>query len=387
MKVTAPRAALLSLVDACRACTGKKSAMPILENLLLVAEPLAIGAKLKIAGTDLYITLSGIVGAEVDKPGSIAIQGAGLAERIRMMPDGPVEIVVKDARVEIRAPGSQRHFFMPCSSSTEFPTLPEPGVDGVKTKIAVALLETLIAKTSFAISLDSTRPHVNSLFLKLGKTHLTAVATDGHRLAKASVLFAEAAGEDDWLIPLEAVQRLREFLAAVPRPKKKGDEAAAGPATVTMQKSKSTVFFTSEDRIFSFKLVDAQFPPYDQVIPQRDTPPILAPREALIGAIRAVALSAAAKTGGVKIACHDGKILVSVDDSEKGMASDEVVIETTDQQHRLVGINAKYMIDAFGAVDTERVSILMDGELDPILIRPEGASEVTLDLVVMPMRI
>jgi len=387
MNVTAPRVALLALVDACRACASKKTQMPILENLLLIAEIQAIGGKLQVAGTDLYVTLTGVVDADIAKPGTIAVSAAGLAERIKSMPDGPVQIVqVKEGTAEIRAPGTKRHFSMPCTSATDFPRLPAPSGEAVKTTIDVGLLETLIARTSFAISLDSTRPHVNSLLLKFGQETLTAVATDGHRLAKAIAPFA-GGKPDEWLVPFDAVGRLRDFLGAVPRPKKKaGDEASPGPATVGVQRDRATVFFTSAERTFSFKLVDAQFPPYDQVIPTREHPVILAPREALIGVIRAVALSSG-KTGGVKIECVGGKLMVSVDDSEKGKASDEVIIETKDTEHRMVGISSKYMVEAFGAIDTDQVSLDMDGELDPILIRAAGETLVKLDLVVMPMRI
>jgi DNA polymerase-3 subunit beta len=252
--------------------------------------------------------------------------------------------------------------------------------------LPVDLLETMIAKTFFAVSLDTSRPHVNSLLIKFGKATLTVVATDGHRLAKAVSAFA-GAPEDEWLVPYDAVSRLRDFLGNVPKAKRKaGDEAAPGPATVNVQRDKTTVFFTSGERTFSFKLVDSQFPPYDQVIPVRESPLIVAPREALIGVIKAVAI-AAGKSGGVKIACDGGKLVASVEDPERGKASDEVPIETKDSKRRQAGVNSKYLTDAFGAVDTDQVSLAMDDELDPILIRPVGETAVQLDLVVMPMRI
>src|SRR3954467_13788425 len=107
MDVTIAKKELLRLVGRCQGVADKKSAMPALANVLLVAE----GNTIRVAATDMYLAVSGQAPAEVARPGSVAVPAKDLLERIKAMPEAPVQLATKDgAQTTIKAVGSPRRY-------------------------------------------------------------------------------------------------------------------------------------------------------------------------------------------------------------------------------------------------------------------------------------
>jgi DNA polymerase-3 subunit beta len=135
------------------------------------------------------------------------------------------------------------------------------------------------------------------------------------------------------------------------------------------------------------KLVDAQFPPYAQVIPEATERAVRVPRLPFSDALRAVSLAASDRTGGVKLTIESGKLRFESESPESGEGFDEVPIEY-DGPTLTVGFNARYFLDVLGAMTEDEVIIGISGELDPAVIKPATESTKQSYLaVVMPMRI
>ena len=183
------------------------------------------------------------------------------------------------------------------------------------------------------------------------------------------------------LIPLKAVQELRRICdeaLAEPQPKD------APRAQIQITQSGSSAFFQAAGTTFSVKLVDAQFPPYAQVIPQNSERKVRAPRAAFADALRAVSIAASERTGGVKITLAKGTMRITSESPESGDGFDEIPVEYAGQD-LTIGFNAKYFLDVLGSLEEEEVVLGVSGELDPAVLRP--ASDRQFLAVVMPMRI
>jgi DNA polymerase-3 subunit beta len=183
------------------------------------------------------------------------------------------------------------------------------------------------------------------------------------------------------LIPLKAIAELRRL----------ADEARAekDAATVTITQSGPNAFFTVAGMQFSVKLVDAQFPPYQQVIPQISDRSVRAPRLPFADALRAVSLAASDRTGGVKLSVGPGTLRITSESPESGNGFDELSVDYAGPEVT-IGFNAKYFLDVLAAITDEEVAVGLSGELDPAVLRPAGAtttSDRQFLSVVMPMRI
>ncbi|HZO12998.1 MAG TPA: DNA polymerase III subunit beta, partial [Polyangiaceae bacterium] len=159
MELVAPKKNLLRLLARCQGVADKKSTMPVLANVLLSTE----GNLLRISATDLYLAVTGSVEAEIKRAGSVAVPARDLFERVKHMPDGPIQVSVGNgAATVIKAVGSARRYTLHGLPGGDFPTLPVPDPQAVQIELPVDTLAQLIARTHFSISTDETRAHLNS---------------------------------------------------------------------------------------------------------------------------------------------------------------------------------------------------------------------------------
>jgi DNA polymerase-3 subunit beta len=376
MDLVIPKKDLLRLVTRCHGVADKKSAMPALANVLLAAE----GNALRVAATDLYLSVSGQTNAEITRSGSVAVPAKDLFERVKNMPEGPVQVITTDsAQTTLKAVGSPRRYTLHGMPGGEFPALPKPAPDAPSLELPVEHLAMLIARTHFSISSDETRPHVNSALFEWAGDRVRMVTTDGHRLSKMEITVSGSSATATMLIPQKAINELRRLADEA-----KGDRENPN---VRITQSGPNAYFTLAGMQFSVKLVDAQFPPYQQVIPQATDRAIRAPRAALADALRAVKLAANDRTGGVKLAFSANAIRITSESPESGSGFDEVPVDY-DGPEITVGFNAQYFLDVLAAIDEEECVLGVSGELDPAVIRPGTESrEQGYVAVIMPMRI
>jgi DNA polymerase-3 subunit beta len=367
---------LLRLVNRCQGVADKKSAMPALANVLLAAE----GNTLRVAATDLYLGVTGQVSAEVKTAGSVAVPAKDLLERIKAMPDGPIQLTTTEgAQTTIKAVGSPRRYTLPGIPGGEFPQLPAPTPDAPRLELPVDLLGMLITRTYFSISTDETRAHVNSALFEWSGDRVRMVSTDGHRLSKMEATVAGSSATATMLIPLKAIAELRRL----------ADEARAekDAPSVSISQSGPNAFFSIAGMQFSVKLVDAQFPPYQQVIPSVTERSVHAPRLAFADALKAISLAASDRTGGVKLTIAPNTVRITSESPDSGNAFDELTVDYTGPEVT-IGFNAKYFLDVINAIDEEEVVLGISGELDPAVLRPGSESaQHNYVAVIMPMRI
>ncbi|MEZ4310735.1 MAG: DNA polymerase III subunit beta [Polyangiaceae bacterium] len=375
MDVVIPKKDLNKLLERCHGVADKKSAVPALANVLLTAE----GRSLRVAATDLYLAMSGQSEAEITTGGSIAVPAKDLFERVRAMPEGPIQVSTTDgAQTTIKAVGQARRYTLHGLPGNDFPLLPRPAADAPALELPVELLSLLMARTHFSISPDETRAHVNSALFEWSGDRVRMVTTDGHRLSKMEATVAGTSATATMLIPLKAVSELRRLT----------DQARSEKiSTLVIQQSGPNAFFTVAGMVFSVKLVDAQFPPYQQVIPASPARTVRAPRLPFIDALKAIQLAASDRTGGVKLSLVPGALRITSESPESGNAFDEIAVDYSGPE-MTIGFNAKYFLDVLAAIDEEEVALGLSGELDPAVLMPATESDAQSYIaVVMPMRI
>ena len=387
MEITVAKKDLLKLVTRMQGVAERKSTMPVLSNVLLAVDG---PSALRISATDLYLAIAGKISAEVNKGGSIAVPAKDLFERIKMMPDGPIHVATHDnATTTLKAAGTARRYTLRGMPGDDFPPLPAPA-DGAPTlALEVEVLQQLISKTHFSISTDETRAHLNSALFEWDGDVVRMVTTDGHRLSKMEVKVTGRQASATMLIPLKAIQELRRLCdeALAESPMKDAAKSTAGDANrpqLQITQSGSSAFFQSTGTTFSVKLVDAQFPPYAQVIPQNSDKRIKVPRASFAEALRAVSIAASERTGGVKVTITKGTMRITSESPESGDGFDEVPVDYAGPDIT-IGFNAKYFLDVLGALEEDEVELGLSGELDPAVLRP--VSDRQFLAVVMPMRI
>jgi DNA polymerase-3 subunit beta len=360
MQIQIPQPTLRSLLSSvCRLRPGK--AMPILSHVLLETDE---GNTLYATTTDLSVRLEAQAPCRFALRGSICLPAQKLSEIVANLPATDVEITVSDAyRATIRAGGVE--YKLAGVSDADFPAAPQPEGSRPVTLPAAALAG-LLSATVKATSNDDTRHHIHGLYLEARAGTLRAVATDGHRLHVAT---APAEAEFPGVIlPKQVLPLLARDL-----------EAAEGDVSLSLGRELEAEI--AGVRYF-VRLVDAQFPDYEQVIPKKETSYAEISREALASAARRVRLCATTKSHGIKAAFEpEGRVVLTSDDPDLGEAREEVECRLIGDPVT-VGLNADYLTEALEACDGEEVRVGLTKAEEPVMVNAGGTTAV-----IMPIRL
>lgn len=356
----------------------RKSSMHILSNVLLSTEG---SDHLRLSATDLYLGVTAVVPAKIERGGIIAVAARTLFDIVKNLPDGEVSWTLSDTHaVELRS-GKVR-YRIPAMPGEDFPPLPNAG-DVEFAELDAANLAELISLTQYSMSHDDTRPHLaGTLFEGDGKV-VRMVTTDGHRLSKAERKITGKGPMMNFsmLVPHKGISELKRLLDDVRASKGKSD----GVSAIAIATAGGNAFFKRDDLSLSVKLAEEHFPPYNKVIPTRQSRTVIASRGPLVEALRRISLVANDKSGGVQLMIEPGTLRLQSQNPDVGEGSEEVDVDYAGDELR-IGFNARYLLDALGALPHDEVALELSGERDPGVLKPVGSDSEYIG-VIMPMRI
>ena len=196
------------------------------------------------------------------------------------------------------------------------------------------------------------------------------VSTDGHRLSKVERTIANGPKlTSGIIIPKKGLVEIRKVLEAGP--------------SVKLAIKTPHLFLVADDIALAVKLIDAQFPPYEQVIPKDHKKVITVDRGRFIDALRRAQLMSS-ETRGVKVSASKEGLTITSDNPDLGEVREEMEAEYNGETIA-IGFNPKYMVELLSQMTCDQITINLGGELDPGLIKPLTGDDYLG--VVMPMRI
>lgn len=376
MKVRIGREELLTGLQRVQGVVEKRNTMPILSNILLEAKH--DGAE--IVATDLELGMRGLYKATVLEAGGVTISARKLYEIIKELPSGEIELTSGDNNWTTIQSGKSQ-FKVVGLPSGDYPALPSIEREGLTPLAGAGLLE-LIRKTLFAAGDNDARYILNGLLVSLSTTEkkttlLRLVGTDGHRLAVAEREVGtpnakQPAQDIKAIIPKKAAQEMRRLL------EEGGDEEPLIGFT------KNLMIFRKSGLLLTSRLMEGNYPNYQQVVPKESGKRIVVNRGLLESALRRVSVLSKDKANAVKVTFAPGSMTLFSSNPDYGEATEELVARYEGEALN-TGFNARYLLDALSVMDGESVSLQMDTALSPCLI--QEAESPGFKCVVMPIKI
>ena len=344
---------------------SNRSTLPVLANVLLKTED----AGLKLTATNLEIGITYWVPGKIEVDGATTVPAKLLSDLVNSLPAGDrVDLALGAGdTLDLRCGRFETH--IKGIDADEFPAIGAAG-ERPTTRIAQNVLRRALAETAFAAASDEARPILTGVLAKFEGDRLTLAAADNYRIAVKTIAILDAVPETSVVIPARALNELARILADV-------DE----PVEVVLAGGRNQILFHLDGIDLVSRLIDGQFPNYQQVVPQSHTTRAILDREELLRAVRPAALIAHESANIVKLqVSSDGEpgIIVSAN-AEVGDLVGQVEADGT-----TIAFNARYLADVLTNVAAEQFALELNGPLSPGVFKPIGDDHYIH--VVMPVR-
>jgi len=352
---------------------GSKATMPILSNVLIEADK----DQISLATTNLDLGIRCKIKAEVKEAGAITLPVKRLATIIRELPNLEVTIdTAPNHQAKLTSGGSV--FKIMGMGKEEFPPMPE-FADEKSVALEQAELATMLKSVSYAQSADETRYILNGVYFNFRDGKLTLVATDGRRLALTS---KELEGNDpasSIILPAKTVAELVRLL----------DKGAKVRLAVTEKRAAFQIGADKAaesglmDNIYLFsKVVDGNYPNFQQVVPKETHQRIKLERELFLQCIHRAALVTSEKSNSVKLKLSNNLLEVSASSPDFGESHESMGIEYSGPELQ-VAFNPQFLMDPLRSLNQDQVFFELKDEVSPGVFK-------TLEsflCVIMPVRL
>src|SRR5919106_5377532 len=343
--------------------------LPVLTNVLLKTED----AGLKLTATNLEIGITYWVPGKIEADGATSVPARLLTDLVNSLPGGePILLELGEGeKLHIRAGRFESN--IKGIPAEDFPTVQTAGERPI-TRVAQKVLRQALDETAFAAASDEARPILTGVLARFEGDQLTLAAADNYRIAVKTIPVLDAVPETSVVIPARALNELARVLADV-------DD----PVDVMLAAGRNQVLFHLDGIDLVSRLIDGQFPNYQQVMPQAHATRAVLDREELLRAVRPAALIAHESANIVKLQIGgDGDAGITV--SANAEVGDHVgqVEAAVEGDGTTIAFNARYLADVLTNVSADQFALELNGPLSPGVFKPVGDDRYVH--VVMPVR-
>jgi DNA polymerase-3 subunit beta len=363
LRITASKDELVQALGVVSRAVSTRTSVQILSGILLEAQ----GGELRLAATDMELSLRSNVAAQIEGDGAIVLPGKTLADIARLLPADEVTIEHKPAEAVAHVTSGSASYTLHMYNPEDFPRLPE--LDAVQTFSVdrESLLET-IHRVARAASRDESRPLLTGMLVSFTGGKIVMAATDSYRLAVKETELSGSAPELEAIVPSRALQELARI--------------AGSGETVEVGVHENQVLFSTDGAWLTTRRIDGQFPNYRQLLPEAFEHELTIPRVELLEVVRRASVMIQRATP-LQLRFAEGELTVIARTHEVGESKESMPIGFTGDTLE-IGFNADFLRDGIESMDGDDVRFKLISPLRPAVIQGEGDDFTYL---VMPIRL
>jgi DNA polymerase III subunit beta len=363
LRITVPKDELVSALGVVSRAVSTRTSVQILSGILIEAR----SGELKLAATDMELSLRATAMAQTEGDGAIVLPGKTLVDIARLLPGDEVTIEHKPAESVVHVTAGSAEYTLHTYNPEDFPRLPE--LDAVQTFVVdrESLLET-IHRVARAASRDESRPVLTGILVSFRDGKIIMAATDSYRLAVKETELDGSAPDLEAIVPSRALQELARI-------------ATAGE-TVEVGVHENQVLFSLEGVWLTTRRIDGQFPNYRQLLPEAFEHELTLPRVELLDVVRRAAVMIQRATP-LQLRFAEGELTVIARTQDVGESKESMPVGFTGETLE-IGFNADFLRDGLESMDGDDVRLKLISPLRPAVIQGEGDDFTYL---VMPIRL
>src|SRR4051794_12104315 len=363
LRITVSKDELVQALGVVSRAVSTRTSVQILSGILLEAS----GSELRVAATDMELSLRATVAAQIDGDGSLVLPGKTLVDIARLLPSDEVTIEHKPSESVVHVTAGSASYTLHTYNPEDFPRLPD--VTAVQTFPVdrESLLET-IHRVARALSRDESRPVLTGILVQFAGGTLTMAATDSYRLAVKETELNSKAPDLEAIVPGRALTEVARIATA-------GD-------TVDVGVHENQVVFGTEGIWLTSRRIDGQFPNYRQLLPEQFEHELTLPRAEVLEVVRRASVMIQRATP-LQLRFAEGELTVIARTHEVGESKESMPVGFSGDTLE-IGFNADFLRDGLESVDGDDIRFKLISPLRPAVLQGDG-DEFTY--LVMPIRL
>jgi len=375
MRLSLQREDLLVPLQRVIGVVERKNTIAILNNVLLeVGSEASSGHQscLSITGTDMEILLTSqsVIGLGEQAAHRLTLPGRKLIDIIKSLPEAaPIELTQDKDKVTLRSGRSR--FTLSTLPANEFPSLDDIN-DLIHFNIKQSDMLYLLSHTFFSMAQQDVRYFLNGILLEITPSQIRTAATDGHRLAVASVdACVKLESKAQAIIPRKAALELMRLLEDSDK-------------LINFSLGQNHIRFINPSCTFTSKLIDGRYPEYSKVIPKGGNKVVTVDRDEFKSSLLRSAILCNEKFHGIHFELADNTLRLHANNPEQEVAEEEISIDYSHEPIS-IGFNVTYLLDVLNAAKPGPIKMIFSDANSSVLIEEEDGTHQAL-FVVMPMR-
>lgn len=372
MNFTIEKESLLTNLKIVEKTTVARGIQPVLSNILINAKE---DNTISFSATDLDINIMSKTIASVQTAGKITLPAKKLSEIVSKLSNKPVEFSLNEETNVVNIKSGNSKFELIGISADEFPQniSEEELADKESVEIELNPFIKSIKYTAFSAANYENRNIISGVYCSISKENLEMAATDGNRLTRIiEKITNEKETDISCVIPSKTLQEFLRIASFI------NDEK------VSLIIEKTKIVFKTSSMIMTSRLLEGEYPPYKQLIPQSCEKNAVVVREEMIGALERVAVMVNERTNIVKFLFAENKLFLKADTPDAGLGEDSISTEYTDEE-LTIAFNYRYVLDSLKIMQSEKVKIGLGGSLSATLFRPDSEDDYLC--LIMPIQI
>lgn len=354
--------------------SSTRSTLPVLANTLIRAKD----GRLTLCATNLEIIMIADVGAKVASEFAITLPTKTLADLVNSLPQERVDIRYDKQTQQAHLACGRTEANIKGIDADEFPMVPEIPAGGLVIKTEV--LKKMINQVAFAAATDDARPVLTGVSVVIKGKKITMATTDGFRLSVADGEL-ESFPESDlaFVVPAKALTEVARVV-----------QPTLEEVHIKFIEGRKQIIFDMESIVLISQLVDGNFPDYRPVVPTRAITRTTIGLAELVRAVKMANIFAREASNTMILCVVPGNeitpahVLVKASSAETG--DNEAQLDATAEGTGIqINLNATFLAQALGAIDTPQVAIETTVPNEPAVIKPVGQNGFVH--IIMPMQL
>jgi DNA polymerase III subunit beta len=365
MKVICTRENLNNGLSVVNHLASHNTNLPILNNVLINAKDGII----TLATTNLEIGVKATIRGKIESEGTYTVPARLFSEYVSLLPNENINIELEQDGLSVSCKNSQTQ--IKGMSAEDYPLIPDVSTES-KISIDMESFKEMLSQTIFAATLDDNRPEISGAFFKFKNKDLIVATTDSYRLAEKRIK-VDGSISQNIIIPLKTLQELSRILGN------------SNEKNIEIFLNENQVVFSFDNILLTSRLIDGNYPDYEQIIPTEEKTTTRVGVSELIKAIKGAALFCKTGINDIKMTIipSKGEVVILSTNSGLGENITSIKAEIKGEEVEIV-FNYRYLLDGLNNLQSDQVIIKTSNQGAPGVFIPSNKEGYLY--IVMPIR-